>query len=146
MFFRFVTRIILLVSFITPAAYAQDGFDGNFWRDNLDEMARSAFVVGYLKGVETAGAMMPSAVCETLSLPIARCNENGWQAYKKNFGSYGGVRVSQLVAGMNEFYSDYRNRLIAPQGAFHYVAQSIAGTSAQDLEVLVEYQRRNAKK
>jgi len=76
-----------------------------------------------------------------------KCYAAGSETMERNFmGQFRGVALDQLTDGLDVFYSDYRNRQIDIVFATSYVAQSIKGKSAADLEKQIETLRKNAAK
>ena len=79
------------------------------------------------------------------SLPTKPCEDVGFAAYERSMGHYIGLSAGQLRDGLDAFYADYRNRQIIVKGAIQYVAASIAGVPAADLEQAAERMRRAAR-
>ena len=53
------------------------------------------------------------------------------------------VTNGQLVDGLDDFYSDYRNRRILLSNAIWLVSNSIAGEDKKKLEKMIENWRKN---
>jgi hypothetical protein len=51
----------------------------------------------------------------------------------------------QLNDGLNDFFSDYKNRRIEVDDAIWLVLNGIAGTPKEKLDKMIESHRRNAK-
>ena len=53
------------------------------------------------------------------------------------------IDAEQLLDGIDEFYSDFRNRSIDIKWAFLVVMQQIAGKPEKDINQFIEYIRKN---
>lgn len=135
---------LLLAALMACSAAAQPKIDGTWWKQS-DEGQRLIYIAGYLQGMEVGGLVMPGAVCQALKRPAKECTDVGWTAYKSASQQYHGISAVQFRDGMNAFYADFRNQQIAFIGAMNYVAHSISGMPAAELDRLAEHMRRNAK-
>ena len=135
--------VLLACLFIVPTfAQTSSERDGNWWREQSKDF-KYAYVVGIFDGLEVGydfsyldfGESPEDKAC--LSKVEASFNKHRVR-YLKN------VTNGQVVDGLNELYSDYKNRRIKIRAAFFLVLQSIAGLSKDELQKEIELQRREA--
>lgn len=103
---RIVLAASILVLAVNQFAVAS-GFDftGNWWIARSKE-EKAIYAAGMLDGVLTGQMLVvSSATAETGTLEITKYNH----LFKKTFGN---ATAGQMVAGLDHFYSDFRNRRI----------------------------------
>lgn len=137
---------VLLVSACNLLA-ADQSLDG-YWWEKRDASFKLGWVSGYVKAMDLAG-MIQMAKCAS-EIPM----------YAKQFPNvdakvimqkmclsdtqfdYGDITMGQFVAGIDAFYSDYRNKQLDVGYAIQYARDSIRGKSTQDLDAEVASWRR----
>jgi hypothetical protein len=116
--------------------------DGNWW-NNLDNNSKYDYIVGFFDGMDLGNLFSYWGISDIdkhddcVSSIIESYNEYS-RIYFKN------VSNIQLVDGLNEFYSDYRNRKIKIAGAIWLVVNSISGKPNDEFEKMIESWRKNA--
>ncbi len=76
-----------------------------------------------------------------------KCFENVLKSFGEHYNKYfKNVTASQLVDGLDTFYSDYKNRRILVADGVWLVLNGIAGTPRDQLEKMIENWRTNAAK
>ena len=132
---------LLLLSF-NIYSQTNDRRDGNWW-NNLDANTKYYFVTGFFDGMDLGnnfsywGITNSNTECNCISKTIESYNYYA-DKYFKN------VTNVQLVDGLNDFFSDYRNRRIRISSAVWLVTNSIVGTPKEELDKMIESWRKNA--
>ena len=150
---RFVARyaIFLVLILTLPAIARADGgkIDGNLWL-TMDDHYREGWVGGFYEGsllgmhFSTWGLAGSGAPDSPPKKKDMKCADKAFESYNRYAEKYGQVPSSQLIAGLNAFYSDYRNRKIELVWGVWWVFSSIAGTPKKDLDDMAETFRKNA--
>jgi hypothetical protein len=139
--FLFLVFIILQQNLF--AAYSEDNRrDGNWWL-TLTRSSKLDYIVGYFDGM-----LLGKNFCVWGIDDSDKKNNCDYEAitsfsdyYKKYFLN---VTNFQIVDGLDEFYSDYRNRRIEILGGIWLVVNGIAGTPKDKLDSMIESWRKNA--
>lgn len=134
----------LLLSF---SVASEDLKDGNWFR-RLDRTAQVTYLIGFLEGQDYAITLTPVIVCSRV-VPfekVSTCSDQGMEAAKKALDSgLDGVPAGQMVDGVREFFSDYRNRQISIAEAVKFVGRKIGGMSPADSERTLSILRRSSR-
>jgi len=116
--------------------------DGNLWITLTSEQK-----VMYTKGFDTGmqlGYRMSywGFVYDDLK---TQCSKDVAASFSMHINKYfKHVNVRQIIDGLNDFYSDYRNRRIEIMGAIWLVVNGIAGTPKEVMDKMIESWRKNA--
>ena len=115
--------------------------DGNWWTDQSQCM-KTAYVVGFFDGMELGNKFsywgLTADQGETCNYFIVKSFNDH---YSKFFSD---ITSGQLADGLDNFYSDYRNRRIKVADAIWLVTNSIVGTPHEELDKMIESWRRNS--
>lgn len=135
----------LAFAWSTSSAQSAIRFDGDWWRSS-SSMLRTGFVAGYVEARKNALMLAPVSECVARGVSDAallECSRSVEARLRREyFPMPGAFTVGQLEDGLNAFFSDYRNRRILFDGAFNYVALSISGRPASELEAMAERLRQ----
>jgi hypothetical protein len=139
-----VMKTIILVSLMmmgTVAYGAADDirFDGDFWNKS-DRTVKQFFISGILGGIIAGQDRVMASAMEGV--------ENG-QIDMKCFAAISSLKslleadmekieVGQIVDGMDEFFSDFKNKSIKVKWAYLVVRQQIKGTSEEEIKKFIE--------
>jgi hypothetical protein len=125
-------------------AFGDDNrLDGNWWISQ-QKNDRLFYAVGFFDGIRFGHNF------SLWNVPNGTKTEQGVvkqfdQAYQEYFQKYlVNVTGYQLVNGLDNFYSNYRNRRIKVNGAVWLVLNGIAGTPEDKLNKLIESWRENS--
>ena len=119
-------------------------FDGNFWK-NSDQTTKEFFVSGVLEGVFTGQDRVMASTMEgvekgTIGMKCFAAISSLKSSLEADMEK---IKVGQLVDGIDEFYSDFKNRSIKVKWAYLVVMQQIKGTSEEDTKKFIESVRQN---
>jgi len=134
---------VLQVLFLMPATPARNNQrDGNWWLAQTEGL-KVGYMVGFLDGIAlgrnfASWQFMDDPQSEACLKKVLLSSIEYEKKYLSN------VKVGQLVDGLNDFYSDYRNRGIAIDRAVWLVLNGIAGTPKEKVERMIEAARKNA--
>jgi hypothetical protein len=127
-----------------PAPGTGNVRDGNWWLQR-DTQEKLFYAIGTMDGFWLSGIMTVWAPANRSSLGTAPSGSQTWQAMLSMHNKYfGTVTNTQLVNGIDDFYSDFKNRRIDTPNAIWVVLNQIAGTTPAALQAMVENLRRNA--
>lgn len=114
--------------------------DGEAWAANA-KAVKYAYVAGFLDAAVWAWENVDGAlsVLKSLSPKDRKLFESG-----KTVWDYQNIHISQLVDGLDTFYSDYRNRAIRWDRALSYARDTIHGESKEYLDRELEFERKLA--
>jgi hypothetical protein len=132
--------IILIVSPIIGTEKSPSN-DGYCWTqyDYLGEISSTWFKIGYLNGRYEGYDRLSNELYAIATLlspgenPCARALMtivDSWVDYY----SLGGITWGQMIDGLDEFYSDWRNRQIEISDALYAVKLELTGASATDVD------------
>lgn len=143
-------RITIVVAVLLVSAcnlLAADQSTDGYWWEKLDASFKLGWVAGYTKAMDLAGVLQ-MARCAS-EMPMYAKQYPGVDSkviFQKLCASddtdYDGITMGQFVAGINAFYSDYRNKQLDVGYAIQYARDSIKGKSTQDLDAQVASWRR----
>jgi hypothetical protein len=138
-----VAFLFLLLGIAIPG-YAQDGRrDGNWWL-STDKTIRLGYVVGFLDGIHLGERFSYwKLTSDAENTPCVKKMLLASSEYEDKYLS--NVKIRQLNDGLNDFFSDYKNRRIKVDDAMWLVLNGIAGTPREELDKMIENFRRNAK-
>jgi len=136
---------IALVLATPSLAQRQRNFNGEVW-PTLDTVAKYAWLNGYIAGLDTATVSAPFAMCSDAKDPQDCYVAASRKMEPYLLGNMRGIPLAQISDGLDAFYADYKNRRIEIQYATSYVARSIRGASADDLERQILLLRQEAVK
>jgi hypothetical protein len=74
---------------------------------------------------------------------VFQTSERLYREYDKKF--FANVSNGQIVDGLDQFFSDYRNRRIRVHNAVWLVTNGIAGTPEAELQQMIESWRKNSE-
>ncbi len=141
--------VIAALSFTCGLAHANEiRRDGNWWNQQ-SESFKIAYVVGFLDGRTYETRRWTSGFEATLGEKFD-ANQVKWM---NNFfkimndadvRDFGNVTVGQLIDGLNNIFSDYKNRRIEVQNAMTLVIRSMDGTPDAELKSYFDSERKKA--
>ena len=143
---RFIAVLVLSLAAFSANCADPNRRDGNSWRE-FSPQARVDYLIGFLDGMDL-GYHFSYWKYTVKSAPILTADSvsskasSAYAEYSQRY--FTNVRVGQLADGLNEFYSDYRNRSIRISDGVWVVVRQIAGDKPQDIEELITNLRRNA--
>lgn len=125
---------------------ADQSMDG-YWWEELNASFKLGWVTGFTKAMDQAG-IVQTARCAS-EVPMYAKQYPGVDPkaiFQKLCASddtdYDGITMGQFVAGIDAFYSDYRNKQLNVSSAIQYARDSVKGKPAQDLDAEVTLWRR----
>ncbi len=131
---------IAMLVCLSVLAMGEDRRDGNFWRE-LNEDDRAMYIIGIYDGISIGHNFSYWG------------NVKDKQAFKKflevdTFNEYfdkylTNTRSDQVVDGLNELYTDFRNRKIKIMDAVWLVLYQIAGASESEMASILKNYRKN---
>jgi len=117
---------------------------GNSWIQ-LDSGAKIAFVYGYIEGLFQGHCFstweLPATDHESESDPHFLVTRS-YGFHRRKF--FQNVTYQQFVDGLDELYSDFKNRGIILFDGMWIVMNLIAGTPSERMSPMIEQCRRNA--
>ena len=150
----YATMVFVAALFCAPLSSIAATRDGNWW--NAQSRAfQTAWVVGFLHGVVSADGQMKSILGFALLNSAYVCqgddqacpiNINEYAHYlekeiDKDEHAYVAVTVGQIVDGISNTYSDYRNRSIGIIDAEQLVIDSIRGLTDEQIQQRLSHLR-----
>jgi hypothetical protein len=137
--------IACLISPYSAAQLGNKNFNGELWKA-MDTTTKLSWANGFVQGISLSSSLAPMYLCDGVKESY-KCYTAGSETMERNFmGQFRGMALDQLTDGLDVFYSDYRNRQIDIVFATTYVAQSIKGKPAAELDKQIETLRKNAAK
>ncbi len=139
-----MNKLFLLCFFICiTKVSAQDGdrLDGNYW-NNLDKTNKYFYLKGYFDGINLGYKLSIWGV-DSSKIDCALEVVNSFNEHTSNYLQH--VTGTQMLDGLDEFYKDYRNRNIMIKDSIWLILNSIAGKSEQEMQLMIETYRENAK-
>jgi len=131
----------LVVSRAVFASAEENRRDGNWWKTQ-DVISKLNYMTGFFDGMELGNKF---SYWDTVKEKNSSCSDRSIQSYTKYKNKYvSNVTNGQLVDGVDEFYSDYRNRRITVDNAVWLVMNEIGGTPRAQIEKMIENWRRYA--
>jgi hypothetical protein len=144
--FRLILQTLVVLLFscgaVSPGEHTRR--DGNWWVAESD-LSKSTYVLGMFDGT-TLGrdfALRKFADKQNLNATTTTIL-NAFTDTEQRLMS--NVTVGQVVAGLDDFYKDYKNRKIESVYAVEVVLEGSAGMPKNDLETWVEGLRQMASK
>ena len=137
--------ILIIFSLVTIAYGSETNFDGKFWRQS-DRTTKELFTYGVMGGIELGQDRVISTVMQDMTNQIigSKC----FQSVTKNVDSLESdlknITAEQIIAGIDQFYSDSRNRTVRVKWGFLVVMQQLKGTPREDIEKFIEHVRNKA--
>jgi len=120
---------LVIFSAISPST-ASETRDGYWWREQKKAAIKTAYVAGMNEGAAYVAGVIQATPADTgLTSVIAKVTS-------KLFN--GEFTAKQLTAGMDQFYSDKRNKRVRTECAFHVVIMQLNGASKSDTEEFAE--------
>ena len=140
-FLKLLLLIFLLTSLLN--IFSQDERrDGNYWNE-LNINSKLDYVIGFFDGKHLGHSFSYWGLMDENK--DDKCLPKIYESFDDyNIKYFSNVTNSQIVDGLNELYSDYRNRRIIIYGAIWIVVNSIAGTSNEEMELLIKSWRENS--
>jgi hypothetical protein len=116
--------------------------DGNWWISQ-EQLAKYSYMVGFFDGMElgenfSIWGMMKTPTADPAVGKAVSSYDQFSNKYLTN------VTNGQVVQGLDEFYSDYRNRRIKVASGVWIVLNEISGKSKDEMQKLIETYRKNA--
>ena len=135
--------LIILVSVVYVGA-DEVRFDGNFWRQQ-NRIMKEFFIAGVIGGISAGqDRVLGSAMEGVGDGKISMECFNTVSSLKKSLeAGLMKIEVGQLVDGIDEFYSDFKNRSVKVRWSFLVVMQQIKGTPKEEIEKFIESVRSN---
>jgi len=127
--------VCVFVSVLVTSSLAEEDRDGNWWRTRR-ELDKAVYVTGMIDGVYIGTAILTKDIM-TKGDPTAL---DSLTAGTKRL--LVGVKVEQLVDGMDRFYSDFRNRGIMAWAALYIVGMQISGATDEEIRTWTLMYRR----
>jgi len=122
-----LSMVLFLPSMVLPNA--EDEFNGYWWA-SLRPMEKLYFIQGYVYGLGRAHLIVgQAAALDNRSLSSPMSNEPVLPMLNFSLVAYG-----QFSDGLDQFYSDYKNKRICFNFAILYVRDEIRGESREKLE------------
>ena len=136
---KIILIALIILGSVTHVGADEIRFDGNFWNKS-DGTVKEFFISGILGGIIAGQDRVMASAMEGV--------ENG-QIDMKCFAAMSSLKnsleadmekieVGQIVDGMDEFFSDFKNRSIKVKWAYLVVRQQIKGTSEEEIKNFIE--------
>jgi hypothetical protein len=144
---RLILQMLVILLFscgaVSPGEHTRR--DGNWWVAESD-LSRTMYVLGMFDGTTLGRDFAVRKFEEKQNLNVATTNMilNAFTETEQRLMSH--VTVGQVVAGLDDFYKDYKNRKIESVDAVYVVLEGAAGMPKNDLEGWVELLRQGASK
>jgi len=151
---RTLALIVLCVSsMLPPSAHANDR-DGRWW-SQLSQGEKLVYVSGFFDGTIYFAAILTGTSLKAMTDPktgkfsstraeVARAASQGaMQTVQENLSN---LTAGQLVDGLDETYSDFRNQGISVSDCIYVVIYAIKGGSEAEVTRLLEVRRKLAGK
>jgi hypothetical protein len=147
---RLILQILVILLFscgaVSPGEHTRR--DGNWWVAESD-LSKSTYVLGMFDGTTLGRDFAVRKYSQKYEDYAKLSNEtttilNAFTETEQLLMS--NVTVGQVVAGLDDFYKDYKNRKIESVYAVEVVLEGAAGMSKTDLDKWVEGLRQMASK
>ena len=140
-------KLILLVAVLVLASFSvvtaqQTRRDGNWWT-TLPEYTKSEYILGFFDGMETGHSFSVWGLMDKQKSQSFMDATTSYTDYNSKYMS--NVTVGQVVAGLNSFYSDYRNRRIFTNSAVWVILNAISGKPEQEIRQMTDNFRKNTQ-
>jgi hypothetical protein len=125
-------------------AVADEKHNGNWWIAQ-PPTAKAVYLQGYLDGLaeESSSWTMDAAMASVVVPKVCHQPLTGMQKrVEEGNKRFNDITYGQLIDGLNDFYADYRNRLIRVPVASNSVVSNIRGTPADIYQKTVEMARK----
>jgi len=141
---KIILAVLIILGSVAYSGADEVRFDGNFWRQQ-DRIMKEFFIAGVMGGINAGqdrvvGSAMEGVGDGKISMEcfntISGMKKSQEAALKK-------IEVGQLIDGIDEFYSDFKNRSVKVGWSFIVVMQQIKGTPKEEIEKFIESIRRN---
>jgi len=139
---RTLMVVFLLLIAVTMSGFAQDDArrDGNWWK-NIPTAGKLWYMAGVVEGMQL-GRDVSSWLFQKNSASDA-CRASLIESFRAFRNNIGNSTNEQIADGLNEFYSDYRNRSILVIHGASVVMRAIGGESKSYLEEVTINLRRS---
>ena len=116
--------------------------DGYLWEKSTKN-CNLAWATGFQCGIFQAGkegSIFPFTVPELMERKVAGTYEEAEEVTDELFNEFldriywGGINYGQLVAGLDEFYKDYRNKKIVAREAVYIIKLEFTGASQEFID------------
>ena len=135
-----VLGVLLCLSTISTQADVYPRRDGNWWR-TLQGAIKKPYALGFFDGMNLGASMSISKFSDAKTKN--QCMADAKNSYDYYFMKYfKDCTNTQIVDGLDDFYSDYKNRRILLEDAIWLVVSGIAGTPKEELEKMIENFRK----
>ncbi len=120
--------------------YRGETLNGNWWKDQ-DEQTRLMFMLGFFKGMPLGGKL---SFWKDYNMDKPQASaQKAIESYSEYANKYfNGVDIFKHINGLNEFYSDHRNRTIMIDDAVWLGANKIAGMPQNEFDKLIIQYRK----
>jgi hypothetical protein len=117
--------------------YSDESRNGNWWR-SLQIEQKCHYLIGILDGLDLAVTFlyMDEREDQKITREVIVLKELNQQKYLKN------VTYEQLIDGLNDFFSDFKNRNIETNMGIFIVLKMIRGDSEDEINTMVKNLRR----
>ena len=118
--------------------------DGYFW-EKLTKNEKMAYATGYVVGFNKMNQHVRELLDVAIGLEKADVVEyaKSMKKYYKDNVRYDGFTLAQLLDGIDNLYSDYRNKIIRLSDAFHLVQNEIKGADEKMIEEMKKFMRKS---
>ncbi len=140
-----ILLIAVQLFFNISVAYAQyygtGSYNGNWWVSVKDRRVRNTFIAGFLSGMEL-GYHFSNWDLVGANRECSYRVTRSYNSFKSNY--LANVSTSQLADGLNQFYSDLKNRKIKVYDAVWIVLNIISGRPDNEVKEMIENYRKNS--
>jgi hypothetical protein len=138
---RAIFFLLIVISPLDSAAQ-DDRRDGNWWQAQHPS-SKIAYMTGFFDGMDLGHhfSYWKYANVKSKQDVLPDVAESYYEHTEKFFKN---VTNGQLADGVDNFYSDYRNRRIRVNDAVWLVVNEIAGTPRRQLDTMIENWRRSS--
>lgn len=144
--FKAFFLILLLLTIPSIGLSSEHASDGYFW-EKLTKNEKMVYALAYVAGFNKMNQHVREMLDVAIGLEKADVVEYAKtmkKYYKDNFRYYG-ITLIQLVDGIDNLYSDYKNKTIRLSDAFHLVQTEIKGVDEKKIEEMKQFMRKSEK-
>lgn len=136
----------LMILVLAGTAHGQEQDRNGYWWVNRSQDFKLGFVTGFAMAMT---GNSDAAVLRCLEDKPDKTSAEAWKTCMQTPAviglSYNGLRMGQLVDGVDEFYKDFRNKGILVDVALRYVKDELRGMTDKELQDELAVFRQSAK-
>lgn len=137
MFKKIIISMMMIILFSSNFVFSTEGQDGNWWR-SLQIEQKYHYLTGIFDGLDLAVTFltMDKRHDQKIVTEVSCLYALNRQKYFKN------VTYDQLIDGLDDFFSDFKNRGIETDNGIFIVLKMIRGDSEDEINTMVKNLRK----